>query len=342
MVKIRIGIENYYEVYNIKNNIFNKDAYKIGENLEYPFVTLRDKLNALEIKIDTLDMYPLDEYDKVIFLDVPKKSNIKFKRLKEIGKSKLYLVILESEIIKKDNWVKKNHIYFDKVFTWNNDLVDDNKYIKFFLPNKIPDKFDFKIDSKEKLCTMIAGNKANKDSRELYSERLNDIRWFEKNHPEHFDLYGFGWDERNFSGKIINKLNMIKLLKKAFVEKHPNYKGKVESKNDILKKYKYAICYENVKDISGYITEKIFDCFFAGCVPIYWGAPNILDYIPKSTFIDRREFKNIAEVYNYINNMDENIYLQYISSIEKFLKSDAIKKFSGENFAETIIENIVK
>ena len=52
------------------------------------------------------------------------------------------------------------------------------------------------------------------------------------------------------------------------------------------KNISFAICYENARDIPGYITEKIFDCFFAGCVPIYWGgAPNVTDHIPANTFI---------------------------------------------------------
>ena len=36
--------------------------------------------------------------------------------------------------------------------------------------------------------------------------------------------------------------------------------------------------------VKGYITEKIFDSFFAGVVPIYWGAENITDYVPKSLY----------------------------------------------------------
>jgi hypothetical protein len=59
-----------------------------------------------------------------------------------------------------------------------------------------------------------------------------------------------------------------------------------------LEKYKFSICYENARDTPGYITEKIFDCFFAGCVPIYWGANNITDHIPKECFIDKRDFED--------------------------------------------------
>lgn len=48
----------------------------------------------------------------------------------------------------------------------------------------------------------------------------------------------------------------------------------------------------------GYITEKIFDCFFPGVIPIYWGAENVTDYIPQDTFIDRRNLKQTGSCAN--------------------------------------------
>lgn len=53
------------------------------------------------------------------------------------------------------------------------------------------------------------------------------------------------------------------------------YGGEVFSKHDTLSKYKFSVCFENGKNLSGFITEKIFDCFSAGTIPIYWGADNI-------------------------------------------------------------------
>lgn len=33
----------------------------------------------------------------------------------------------------------------------------------------------------------------------------------------------------------------------------------------------------NMKD---YVTEKLWQAFEAGCVPIYWGPPNVADVLP--------------------------------------------------------------
>lgn len=34
-----------------------------------------------------------------------------------------------------------------------------------------------------------------------------------------------------------------------------------------------------------YVTEKVYDAFVAGCVPIYWGAANIAHFIPHASAI---------------------------------------------------------
>ena len=79
----------------------------------------------------------------------------------------------------------------------------------------------------------------------------------------------------------------------------PSWKGPIDNKKKVLEQYRFAICYENVQDSPGYITEKIFDCFFAGCIPLYRGASNISDYIPSSCYIDRRKLK-IKTIYEQI------------------------------------------
>ena len=70
---------------------------------------------------------------------------------------------------------------------------------------------------------------------------------------------------------------------------------KIDRKIDVLKKYRFCICYENIKDVSGYVTEKIFDAFWAGCIPVYLGADNISDHVPKNCFISRRDFGSDEE-----------------------------------------------
>lgn len=51
-----------------------------------------------------------------------------------------------------------------------------------------------------------------------------------------------------------------------------------------LAPFRYSLAIENSRH-PHYWTEKIADCFLAGTVPIYWGAPNIGDYFPAESMI---------------------------------------------------------
>ncbi len=53
---------------------------------------------------------------------------------------------------------------------------------------------------------------------------------------------------------------------------------------DGLAPFRYSVAVENSRH-DHYWTEKIADCFLAGTVPIYWGAPNIKDYFPAEAMI---------------------------------------------------------
>ena len=96
-----------------------------------------------------------------------------------------------------------------------------------------------------------------------------------------------------------------------------------------------------MKNSRGYITEKIFDCFVAGCVPIYLGAPNIEWYIPKACFIDRNDFESDAALYHFLKNMTEKDYQIYIDHIQRYLMSSKAFLFSTEYFIDTVVRHII-
>jgi GR25 family glycosyltransferase involved in LPS biosynthesis len=75
-------------------------------------------------------------------------------------------------------------------------------------------------------------------------------------------------------------------------------------KLEFLKKYRFCITYENNRN-RGYITEKILAAKAAGCVPIYWGALNILDDFPEGSFINANNFESASELINAVREMDE-------------------------------------
>lgn len=336
MKKACIVISKYLQ----NNTIFNKNSKLNRDDSFSNFIELKKEFLKHDYDLSTNDLNTIDESDIVIYFDMP---NILPKQ-KDINKS--YLIMAESILIRPDNYIMEKHEYFNKIFTWDDNLVDNIKYFKLNFSHLFPEEINKNISKKEKLCTLIAGNKKIDHPLELYSKRIEAIRWFEKNYPEEFDLYGIGWDKYVFSGiKLIRALNKFPALSKFFLkataQTYPSYKGLVKKKVAVMEKYRFSICYENAKNIPGYITEKIFDSFFAGCVPIYWGANNILDYIPKNCFIDKRDFSTYEELYKYIKNMSDEEYKIYLTNIEKYLQSDKSKAFKSKYYGQSIVDIIL-
>lgn len=360
-----IGFYNNTKQFN-KNRMFTNSLLPVGDDLMYPFVYLRQQLKKLGHKVATIDTDDVKKFDAIIFVDFPTFKNKYLKQLIKNNFQNLYLVILESPIIKPDNYDKENHKYFKKIFTWSDELIDNppshplshkatdrqskatdgqsKKYFKINYSHKIPKNLEFYSPERKKLCTLISSNKFTHHPQELYTERIKAIRWFENNHPENFDLYGKGWDKYYFYGKFLefnlSRLNRLKLLAKILGPHYPSWKGEVKLKKETYINYKFAICYENCKDFPGYITEKIFDCFLGGCVPIYLGAPNITNHIPIDCFIDKRNFRTYEDLYQYIKNMPDKEYLAYLNSVNNFLKSDKIYQFTNKYFASTILKEM--
>lgn len=57
--------------------------------------------------------------------------------------------------------------------------------------------------------------------------------------------------------------------------------------------YRFVICFENSRH-PGYVTEKIVNAMLAGCVPIYYGAPDVAELFNPASFIDVSQFPNYA------------------------------------------------
>lgn len=238
--------------------------------------------------------------------------------LKRLPSKRVILFAYEPPSVRPFLYSPLVHSLFNKVFTWNDDLVRKNpkKFLKYYYPDSkqmIPQLVPF---AHKKLLTQISGNKYSDHPDELYSERRNAILYFEQKKGSDFEFYGTGWQKKGYK----------------------NYRGAPANKLEVLKKYRFAICYENIKNINGYVTEKIFDCFAAGCVPVYWGASNITQFISKKCFIAREDFASFDDLVTFLKNMKEPEYNSYLTNIRAFLQTPQAKKFTKKELVERIIK----
>lgn len=323
-----------------KNEIFSLKSLHSRDDCLYPYYLLRQEFQKRDVSLNTYDYFNRKVHHNysLIFHDTPRNIKSLLRKHQNVNK---YLLIYESPIIGVANRNLKYHKYFKKIFTWNDTLIDNEKYFNLKYAHKIPQDLNFDLKKKKKLCTMIIGHKFKSHPQELYTERIKAIRWFEKNHPEDFDLYGVGWNRYYFKDKF-SRLNHLKFLAMLLKPNYPSYRGRVKSKRESYRNYKFALCYENARDFPGYITEKIFDSFFGGCVPVYLGAPNVTDYIPADTFIDKRNFKTYEQLYDYLKNMSDKEYINYLEAIKIYVRSDKIYPFSAQCFAKTIITEVLQ
>ncbi|CAA6819115.1 MAG: putative fucosyl transferase [uncultured Sulfurovum sp.] len=323
------------------NVIFDENAHR--DNIFDRFTKLKKAFEEYGYDLATHDINSIENSEIVIYAsNMPSK----LPEGQEIGKS--YIILSESAFIRPDNYDKNKHKHFNKIFTWADDLIDNKKYFKVNYAHLFPETINKNLENKEKLCVLISANKNPPYSRkdDLYEKRREAIRWFEKNHLNDFDLYGVGWGKYRFNGpKYIRVFNRIPYLSEIYGnitnQNYISYKGMVDNKKEVMESYKFSICYENAKDITGYITEKIFDSFFAGCVPIYWGADNVLEHVPKNCFINKRDFSSYDELYDFLQKMSDSEYLQYLNNIDAYLKSHMAYQFKSEGFVDTIIQNTV-
>lgn len=61
----------------------------------------------------------------------------------------------------------------------------------------------------------------------------------------------------------------------------------------VFRKYKYAMALENSREVD-YVTEKVYHALLSGAIPLYWGAPNIEDFLPSGR-------RSVVEVERFIS-----------------------------------------
>jgi len=159
-------------------------------------------------------------------------------------------------------------------------------------------------------------------SAQLHDERLAAISHFGRRGL--LDLYGNGW-------KNLNNLPLSwqSELSTTIVSLNPT---PCLDKMATISSYKFALCFENI-EFPGYVTEKMIDCLVAGVVPIYWGAPDIRDFISESCFIDARKFSSLDMLEAHLGKISESEWVEIVENGRTFLKSKAGQRYSFTDFA---------
>lgn len=244
-------------------------------------------------------------------------------------RSKLLLLIWEGKAITPLNFSPKILNMFDRVLTWD-DTLTDPKFTHYMMPMENPEVLHQAVPfGQKKLLVNISFNKYSPYTHELYSARRDTINYFNDNYPHDFDLFGVRWNE---------PVTLLQRMFPQLVKQYGTYRGHTKDKLKTLSEYKFSVCYENNSDANGYISEKIFDCLKARIVPIYYGAPNVAEYVDADTYIDRRDFKTEADLAHFLTSMTESKYQTYLDAGAAYMNSEKYKMFSPESFCNQVIK----
>ena len=114
------------------------------------------------------------------------------------------------------------------------------------------------------------------------------------------------------------------------------FKGPCDNKHDLLSRYKFTIAFENTA-YPGYVTEKVIDAIVAASVPVYMGAPDIVEELPAEAFIDARAFSSPEAIATYMEQMAEPEASAIIEAGQKLLRSPQGQRYTYEGFGEWIV-----
>jgi len=318
------------------DRLFASDAYQ-DPAMAIPFIRMRNYFNDKGIRVHTADFLRKKEYLSesnyyFSFGDVNNFQNLTKENF-SIDVTFGSFVAFETPLIQPIIY-HKMHAIIDKfrfVFAYNKSLVDNSdkyKHLYFPAPYSEVQESLWSNTCRSAKFVMINGNhrplKGYRD--ELYSERLRALRMLAKNNL--IDLYGRGWK------RLLSRNSLWLGFWKSFSAINKTYRGECDVKLSVMSNYMFCVCFENFR-LEGYITEKIFDCFYAGCVPLYWGAPDINNFIPKECYVNVDNFDSLNDAITFT--------LQ-LSHSEKANMKEAGKRFIDEyhkNYTDSII-NIVE
>ncbi len=341
----------------------------LGDNILTPFIVLRQRLTELGFRVHTADAIPHAEEPGrrlLISFGVPDRLiSLGLRRYRTLARRRditlSAFVSIECPVVEPRMYRALPELArcFRRVLSWS-----DTPSLLPFTGQPVtverfwwPQSFDSVHErlwerKRDGFLVLMNANKLPRLYRdELYTARLEAVRFFHA--FGEIDLYGRNWDRAPMRvGKTATPYALRRAASRFWEWRQhwlpdPLYRavaaasrGPAQSKSDTISRYRFAICFEN-SILRGWVTEKIFDCFFAGTVPVYWGAPDIQDWVPTQAFIDFRNFSGFEDLRRYLHSMDDRTWQEYRDAARAFLASPAFTRFRHGTFVDRLC-NIIR
>jgi hypothetical protein len=325
-----------------------------------PWIHLRDRLDAGGVRVHTVDLLErgaLEPAARNLYLSFGPRRRLR-RLVQRFGLVRSGFFALECPIVDPQLYRDLSSVgrSFETVYSFSTEeslrpyLSAPVRLEQFQLPNP----YD-RVDEEQwrrrdrKFLAMINANKLPRLCEgELYTERLRVVEYF--NRFGEIDLYGIGWEGpayRVTTSRVPGRARAIAHHARSRWERlrpptdrlrvaaRVAWRGPAASKAEVLGRYTFAICFENMV-LEGWITEKIFDCFVAGTIPVYLGAPDIQRWVPAECFVDMRRFAGYDELRAHLHALTPQETEGYRRAARDYLRSDSFRPFTKEAFADLL------
>jgi hypothetical protein len=197
------------------------------------------------------------------------------------------------------------------------------------------------VTTRSESIVLINGNKLSFINGEMYSFRRKCIF-----NVSDLDVYGIGWD-LGFLRKVLifaaeirlaikNRMRPRLSSSRGWLKRPTNWKGAPKSKLDTISQYKYSLVIENSMD---YMTEKLFDAFFARCIPVYVG-PKVANFdIPANLVV--QVDPTLSSIQRGIEIAKAMDYEHWRASLNAWLTNESVSnKWSATNVYDGIAREV--
>lgn len=339
----------------------NDPAHRNGDSVHAPYVYLRDYFAARGIPVRTADYLPDAPSDmRKVYISLGMLD--KYRRLARRDDTVVSAFFaMECPIVEPSEFraLREASRVFKRIYSWS-DGESLAPFVgatlncqQFFWPQAFDQVHeDLWGQTKRNFLVMINANKLPRMyDRELYTERMRAVAYFAQ--YDEIDLYGPGWNDppmrvgRTWVPFTLKRLHRVGL--RWWDRVHPDplraaarrvYRGVAASKSQTISQYTFAMCFENMI-LKGWITEKIFDCFYSGTVPIYWGEPEIEKIIPPSCYVDMRQFSGYPELRSFLKSRSLEQIQTYREAARAYLRSPQARPFTKDALVD-IFRRIVR
>jgi len=286
-----------------QNRFFTNSKLNRDDCLQ-PYIRLKETLSKQGVEVNTFDLWdkesgPIEYYSFGMLENLEEMS-----AHPKVTMKAFYVFeppIVDPFIYKA---LPKLTAMFEEVYVHNThgdgyslNAVNQSKLKKLYWPqpfDHVLEPYWSNTERQNRIVVINGNHKPLSRENELYSKRIEAMVALSKH--DMVDLYGRGW-ERWYSRSSMwmpywkNRKALMSI-----------YKGSCVSKFEVLSQYDFCLCFENMM-MDGYMTEKLFDCLYAGCIPIYLGNSNITKHVAPEIFVDASCLKNWNDLFDHMMSL---------------------------------------